>query len=663
MKIISLNDVRDWYDEAGDLAEFTRSIGRPDPEAESERQTDLPPHLQLAVECKARELAGPVPVDAFDSLPFYSLCRGFFLPLSGLSAERIAQVFGILVPPVTLDRGTLLRSFLDKEVGLTLLQKIGCVMGDPFLGKRSTFRRDSLIRLLRSMRLMSRNDMLDRLTRVGDVAILFAENMAGLKSEPPLTALEVLETLRCLPGVRAARKMNVLRSLFERCGKLEAYFLVKLLLRSAGLGFDYQGPLLAQVLGERFHCSPEQVEHAMALTDPIHVARVLMDEGAEGLRKIQLRPLSPVRPALAGGTVEDIKKYPVWIERKYDGIRLLLHKDTDTHGSMLCGAYTRNRGDWLESIPGLQASIRMLPARSVIVDGELYGTVVGLDGARPASVYEVYCMIQGEPVRPVQLKFAGFDVLYLNGQDLTRLPLGQRRQCLASLLAPLSAVPLQIPLVLSEGHMANAREDVNRLFHHFRNQGYEGIIGKDWNGPYHLATRDPAWVKRKPEITLDLVLLAGVLAVTAKENAGMFGSYVIGARTSALPSPSGRGAASALPSPSGRGVGGEGAFEDVGDVAGVDRVRDQHIQSEVMRLGLLTGRRIERPSASGVRPGLEFRPALVVTVKFEGIIRDHRTGKLSLRDPKIALIRSDKSAFEADDVGAIEKLFLGQHFG
>ena len=187
--------------------------------------------------------------------------------------------------------------------------------------------------------------------------------------------------------------------------------------------------------------------------------------------------------------------------------------------------------------------------------------------------------------------------------------------------------------------MVDKREDLNRLFHHFRAQGYEGIIAKDWNGAYHLATRDPGWVKRKPEITLDLVLLAGVFAVTSKENAGLFGSYVIGARNDT------------------------GGFDDVGDVAGVDKARDVQIQSEVMRLGLLTGQRIERPSASGVRPGLAFRPAIVVTVKFEGIVRDQRTGKLSLRDPKIALIRSDKSAFEADDVAAIEKLFLGQHFG
>lgn len=634
MKIVSSNDVREWYLQAADLAEFSRSIGGADREAAALRPIDLPLHLQATIEALAAETTGPVPADAFTSIPFYSLCKGLFLPLSGLSPERIAQLFGIKVAPFTEDRESLVKRFLAKDIGLSLLQKIGCLLGDPFLGKRSSFRRDSLIRLLRSMRMMSRTSMLDRLTKIGDVAVLFAENFEDLKVEPPLTSLEVLQCLRLMTGQRTSEKLAILRSLFDRCGKLEVYFLVKLLLRSAGFGFDYQGPLLVRVLAEQFKVSAEQIEHAMALTDPLKVAKVLTDEGAEGLRKIQLRPLSPVRPALAGGLVEDIKKYPVWVERKYDGIRLLLHKDSDAYGSTLCGAYTRNRNDWLEMIPGMQQTIPFFPAKSVILDGELYGTVSSMEGARPASVYEVYTMLQGEPVRPVQLKYAAFDLLYLNGQDLTRLPLSQRRQYLATLLTPLAGMMLPIPMLLADGQMANEREDLNRLFHHFRSQGYEGIIAKDWNAPYHLATRDPSWVKRKPEVTLDLVLLAGVLSVTTKETAGLFGSYVIGARNE------------------------EGGFDDVGDVAGVDKARDLQIQSEVMRLGLLTGRRIERPSASGVRPGMEFKPAIVVTVKFEGVVREARTNDYKLRDPKIAVIRSDKSAFEADDVLSIRKIYL-----
>jgi len=47
----------------------------------------------------------------------------------------------------------------------------------------------------------------------------------------------------------------------------------------------------------------------------------------------------------------------------------------------------------------------------------------------------------------------------------------------------------------------------------------------------------------------------------------------------------------------------------------------------------------------------------VVTVRFEGVVRDS-SGKLSLRDPKLVVIRGDKSPFEADTTRAIEELHL-----
>jgi DNA ligase-1 len=353
---------------------------------------------------------------------------------------------------------------------------------------------------------------------------------------------------------------------------------------------------------------------------------------------IRLQPLVPVRPALASGKTETIKDYPVWVERKYDGVRFMLHKSTDAGGSILCGAYTRTRRDWLELVPGLDATIRMLPATNCIVDGELYGTVLDMDGARPASVYELYGALQGER-RALQIKFAAFDLLYLNGTDITSLPLSERRSWLQRLVGPMANVPTPVPMQVAEGQLCNTKDDVNRLYGHFRSQGYEGLIAKTPSGRYLLSSRDPSWLKRKPEITLDLVLLGAVFAVTEKKTAGAFGSYVIGARTP------------------------DGGFEDVGDVAGVDVVRDRQIQAEVMREGLITGQRIERQSSSGVRPGMDLRPHIVVTVRFEGIVKDNLTGELKLRDPKLVHIRADKSALEADSIKDIEELWIRQRMG
>ncbi|MCA9067235.1 MAG: hypothetical protein KDA96_29450, partial [Planctomycetaceae bacterium] len=173
--------------------------------------------------------------------------------------------------PDAAGREALLADFLNRDIGLTLPEQIGCILGDVFLGKRSSVRRDSLVRLLMSMQLISRRDCLDRLTQVGDIAILCAENRSTLRPDQPMTAAEVLRTLRFLPQAKQTLRFRILRSLFARCGKLEAYFLARLLLQKAGLGFDYQGPLIARLLASRFGADEEQVAHAMALTDAFHV--------------------------------------------------------------------------------------------------------------------------------------------------------------------------------------------------------------------------------------------------------------------------------------------------------------------------------------------------------------------------------------------------------
>jgi DNA ligase 1 len=641
LRFITNDDLRRRRDSGEPLASMFASIGQTRLSDDTiERTLGLPLHLRFAVE--ARIDSGEGVDDAeFESIPFYSLCKGLFLPLSQLHPERVAQIFGVAAPPPpdAAGREALLAQFLSKKLGLNLVQKLSCVLGDAYRGRKGGIKRDSLITLLLSMQLVHRKAMIDRLTIVGDVAVLFAESRAVLREEgAPLTAAEVLDALRFLPDAPRLQKFSVLRSLLHRMGKLEAYFLAKLLLRKAGFGFDYQGPLVARTMADAYGVDADAVGHAIALTDAFTVAAILEKDGKAGLQKIQLQPLVPVRPALASGS-DEVASYPTWVERKYDGIRFMLHKSTDAQGNTLVGAYTRTRGDWLEMVTGLEQSIKMLPCQNCIIDGELHGTVFDGDGPKPATVYDVYGQLTGQPQRPVSLKFAAFDVLYLNGRDVTAMPLARRRDMLQMLVAPVVGMPLPIPMQVVDGQLANTKDDVNRLFQHFQNQGYEGIITKDLAGPYRISTRDPLWTKRKPLITLDLVLLAGVLAVTTKERTGMFGSYVIGAKRD------------------------DGGFEDVGDVAGLDVERDRILQMEIVREGLLTGKRIERPSASGVRPGMELRPHIVVTVKFEGITRDAATKRLSLRDPKIAQLRSDKGANDADTTRDIEALSMRERFG
>src|SRR5690349_5097667 len=102
---------------SGNLAELCRSIGQKRPSDEYlERAFGLPLHLRFAVEKLADE-RGDLPAETLDSIPFYSLCRAVFLPLSAMSPERAAQLFGLRIdpPPDTVAREALLRRFFEKD--------------------------------------------------------------------------------------------------------------------------------------------------------------------------------------------------------------------------------------------------------------------------------------------------------------------------------------------------------------------------------------------------------------------------------------------------------------------------------------------------------------------------------------------------------------------
>lgn len=578
----------------------------------------VPPHLQFLAKRQRNEFH----VDALSSIPFYNVCYSLFLPMSGVRGFDATRLFGMSAPRLSIEMlEDRLFEFMSRDIGLTDVEKVACLTGDPCLGRASTMRQDSLLRLLRSTWLIGPHALLSRLAEVGDVGLLFAESRTCQKSGSPLSVAEVLRTLALLPGTGAIEKQRVLRSLLQRCGRLEAYCLARLLLSRTGFGRELQRPLIIRVLARFYGESTANIERGLRLTDLFRLTEILSRDGSDGLRRIRLEPLAPVRPALASGLTSRIEKYPVWVERKYDGVRMLLHRSS-VNGRLRAAAFTRNGNDWLESFAGLKSLIRGLPAQDAIIDGELYGVVRDPTGTYPASVQEVMAVFHGERL-PIQMKYVAFDVLYLNGRDTTNLPLASRRQLLANLITPLEGRKLPIPVSMASGQLANSAQDVNRLYHHFRSQGHEGVITKDLSAPYLIDTRDPTWLKRKPTLTLDLVLIGATYSVTT-QNEGMFGSWVVGARNGTL-------------------------IEDVGDVDGVDRVRDAEICDEIFRHALITGRQIKRTLSMGKRVGVELFPRLVVTVICQGVIRG-TDGKWSLRHPRIAVLRTDKTPEEADSV-------------
>jgi bifunctional non-homologous end joining protein LigD len=157
---------------------------------------------------------------------------------------------------------------------------------------------------------------------------------------------------------------------------------------------------------------------------------------------------------------------PDWIfERKLDGIRLLAFKQAQ-HVRLL----SRNRLPQNAAYPSIVEAIARLPVHDIVLDGE----ATGVWGKPGKTAYHV------------------FDVPWLDGRDVTSLPLHERR-------ALLDRLPLRSPLerVVS----LNDPKPWERACQ----EGWEGVIAKRRDSRYEHR-RSPHWLKMKCEATQELVV-------------------------------------------------------------------------------------------------------------------------------------------------------------
>jgi bifunctional non-homologous end joining protein LigD len=110
--------------------------------------------------------------------------------------------------------------------------------------------------------------------------------------------------------------------------------------------------------------------------------------------------------------------------------------------------------------------------------------------------------------------YVAFDVLYLNGRNVTKLPYTQRRELLEKEVEVASWLQLS-PAIASKGVA---------LFEAARAQGLEGIVAKRADSIYELGRRSKAWLKVKTVFEADVVV-AGWSEGGGGRN-GMLGSLV-----------------------------------------------------------------------------------------------------------------------------------------
>lgn len=200
--------------------------------------------------------------------------------------------------------------------------------------------------------------------------------------------------------------------------------------------------------------------------------RSILPPGTPGIRRIQYPGF--IEPCLAALT-ERPPRTEGWLhEIKFDGYRTQLH----LHGAKP-KAFTRRGNDWSKRFDDLRSELVMLPTRECIIDGE--AVIQDEHGLTDFGALQDDLAKGGSD----RIVYFAFDLLYLDGHDLRRTPLVERKRLLAELVGG-----ERRRLHLSAHHEGSAAAMLKRACQ----LGIEGIVSKRADAVY-VSGRSNAWTK------------------------------------------------------------------------------------------------------------------------------------------------------------------------
>ena len=215
--------------------------------------------------------------------------------------------------------------------------------------------------------------------------------------------------------------------------------------------------------------------------DEIVAGKVPADKKNRTKRNNELKRLFRLYPQVQLATlVDQPPEGEQWLhEIKFDGYRLL---GLVSGGVALL--YTRNGKDWTERFPSIRMALEELQVKDAVLDMEAI-----VLNAKGKSSFQALQDALGEGGNPETIIGYAFDLLYLNGVGLTRLPLSERKEKLWKLLN--NSRP-QTFLYYSE-HLAG---NGGKMLAKACRMGLEGIVSKKVEAPY-LVGREKSWLKSK----------------------------------------------------------------------------------------------------------------------------------------------------------------------
>ena len=308
------------------------------------------------------------------------------------------------------------------------------------------------------------------------------------------------------------------------------------------------------------------------------------------------------------------------VEWKLDGVRAQIHRDGGD-----VRIFTRTLDDITGRLPEVTAAAQALPVQRAILDGEVFALT---PSGRPAPFQVTAARAARRDVAAARaetaLQLTVFDALHLDGTDLIDRSGEQRRSALELAAGPPGKDLLVPRFSVSDPADSATRAAAQAFADDALHRGHEGVVVKALSAPYSMGRRGAGWIKVKPRITLDLVVLAAEWGHGRRT--GWLSNLHLGARD-----------------PEGT-YGAPGGFVMLGKTF-------KGLTDEMLRWQTEALRALE-VSASAWQ--VRVRPELVVEIAFDGVQTSPRyPAKVALRFARVLSHRPDKHASEADTISTV----------
>ena len=221
------------------------------------------------------------------------------------------------------------------------------------------------------------------------------------------------------------------------------------------------------------------------------------------------------QPMLAEGGWKAFDDPVWWFEPKFDGIRSMTTMGTDATRLV-----TRNGRDVSDKYPELRMVHELVDQVNAVLDAEI--VAFDEDGKNSFEVLQQRMNLSNEREikrisSRIPVALVAFDLLWLDGHDLTDLALEQRRELLETIVE--QDHRLQVVTHVDGGGTAFA-EVAEGL-------GLEGVVAKRTGSTYQPGRRSPDWRKIKLTNTQDCVILGWTPGQGGRS--GTFGALLVGA--------------------------------------------------------------------------------------------------------------------------------------